>query len=70
MLEDLRKEAVSNVKDGRCTEYISMAVPCRARGHLKTLRATGPGRVATEILRALPWSALRSIQMLFDRIFT
>eukprot|EP00959_Pyramimonas_sp_CCMP1952_P014507 307327-Pyramimonas_sp.AAC.1 len=70
MLEELRKEAVSNFKDGRCTESISMAFLCRARSRLKTLRTTGPDRVPTEILRALPWSALRSIQILFDRIFT
>eukprot|EP00959_Pyramimonas_sp_CCMP1952_P319829 6692551-Pyramimonas_sp.AAC.1 len=70
MLEELKKEAVPNFKDGRCTEYISMAILCMARSCLKTLRATGPDRVPTEILRALPWSALRSIQMLIDRIFT
>jgi hypothetical protein len=70
MMGELRKKAVSNFKDGRYTEYISMAILCRARSRLKTLRATGPDRVPTEILRALPRSALRSIQLLFDRIFT
>eukprot|EP00959_Pyramimonas_sp_CCMP1952_P140947 2950096-Pyramimonas_sp.AAC.1 len=70
MLEEPGKEAVSNFKDERCTEYIGMAILCRARSRLKTLRATGSDRVPTEILRALSCSALRSIQILFDRIFT
>eukprot|EP00959_Pyramimonas_sp_CCMP1952_P399907 8378841-Pyramimonas_sp.AAC.1 len=34
------------------------------------MRATGPARVPTDILGAVPGSALRFIQLLFDMIFT
>eukprot|EP00959_Pyramimonas_sp_CCMP1952_P473972 9502659-Pyramimonas_sp.AAC.1 len=66
-MEEIRMRAEHEVRSTSVVG-ISMALLLRARAPLKTQGAAGPDGVPCEILRRLPWSALRSIQKLFDKI--